>query len=106
MEDALEKTIEYTNKMLTALVNVQNKQAELLKSMVLDLGWFDRDRTKFEDWWRRIRLFLKSNRVIATDNRIITILACLRESIARIYAQKKLDELDKEIDIQNWDEFI
>ena len=43
MEDALEKTIEYTNKMLTALVNVQNKQAELLKSMVLDLGWFDRD---------------------------------------------------------------
>ena len=24
------------------------------KSMVPDPGWFDRDRTKFEDWWRGI----------------------------------------------------
>ena len=47
--------------------------------MVPDPGWFDGDQSKFEDWWRGIRLFLKSNRVNRTDNRITVILACLRE---------------------------
>ena len=49
------------------------------KNIVLDLGWFDSDQTKFEDWWRGIRLFLKSNKVIETNNRITAILAHLRE---------------------------
>jgi len=44
----------------------------------LDTGWFDRDRTKFENWWRKIQLFLKSNRVTGTDNRITVILAYYR----------------------------
>jgi len=43
-----------------------------------------------------MRLFLKSNRVIETNNRITVILACLRGGVIGIYAQKKLDELDKE----------
>jgi len=33
-------------------------------------------------------------------------LAHLREGIADIYAQKKLDELDEEIKTQDWDDFI
>ena len=37
------------NEMLTVPANIQNKQAELPKSMVPDPGWFDRNRTKFED---------------------------------------------------------
>jgi len=41
-----------------------------------------------------MRLFLKSNKVMETDNRITVILAYLREGIAGIYAQKKLDELE------------
>jgi len=56
---------------------------------------------KFEDWWREIRLFLKSNRVNGTDDRITAILACLREGVVEIYAQKKLNELDKDNDTQN-----
>ena len=56
------------------------------KSIVLDPGWFDGDRTKFEDWWREIHLFLKSNKVIATDDKITVVLAWLRGSIAGIYA--------------------
>ena len=52
-----------------------------------------------------MRLF-KSNQVIKTDNKITTILACLREGVAGIYAQKKLDELDEEIGIQDWDKFV
>jgi len=36
-----------------------------------------------------------------TDDRIIAILACLREGTAGICAQKKLDELDKETEIQD-----
>ena len=43
-----------------------------------------------------MRLFLKSNRIMETNNRIMAILAHLRGSIAGIYAQRKLDELDKE----------
>jgi len=76
----------------------ENVQAELPKNMILDPGWFDGDRSKFEDWWRGIRLFLKSNRVNGMDNRITAILACLREGVAGIYAQKKLDELDEDND--------
>jgi len=65
--------------------------------MVPNPEWFDGDRMKFEDWWREIRLFLKNNRVIETDDRITAILAHLRGGVAEIYAQQKLDELDKEL---------
>jgi len=41
-----------------------------------------------------------------TDNRITVILACLRGGVVAIYIQRKLDELDKEIEIQNWDDFV
>ena len=41
-----------------------------------------------------------------TDNRITAILAQLRGGIADIYAQRKLDELDKEIGTQDWDDFV
>ena len=34
------------------------------------------------------------------------IFACLRRSIAGIYAQKKLNELDKETDTPSWKEFV
>jgi len=61
---------------------------------------------KFEDWWREIRLFLKSNRVIETNNRIIAILACLRGGVVGIYAQRKLNELDKETKTQDWEDFV
>ena len=77
----------------TATVS-ENIQTELPKNMVPDLGWFDGDRSKFEDWWRGIRLFLKSNRVNGTDDRITAILAHLREEVAGIYAQKKLNEIN------------
>jgi len=84
----------------------ENVQAGLLKNMVPDPGWFDGDRSKFEDWWRGIRLILKSNRVIETDDRITAILARLRGGVAGIYAQKKLDELDKELETQDWEDFV
>jgi len=32
-----------------------------------------------------MRLFLKSNRVIETDDKIMAILACLRGGVANIY---------------------
>ena len=61
---------------------------------------------KFEDWWRGIRLFLKSNRVIETNDRITVILAYLRGGVAGIYTQRKLDELDKELGTQDWEDFV
>ena len=84
----------------------ENVQAGLPKSMVLDPGWFNGDWSKFEDWWRGIRLFLKSNRINGTDDRITAILARLRGGVAGIYTQKKLNELDKDKDTQDWDEFV
>jgi len=94
-----------TEEMLTvpalAVTVNKNRQAGMPKNMVLDPGWFDVDRTKFKDWWRGIILFLKSNRVMETDNRIMAILARLREGIVGIYAQKKLNELDKETRTQD-----
>ena len=79
----------------------ENKQAGMPKNMVPDSGWFDGDQTKFEDWWRGIRLFLKSNRVMETDHRITVILARLRGGVVGIYMQRKLDELNKETGTQN-----
>ena len=84
----------------------ENVQAGLPKNMVPDPGWFNGDRSKFEDWWRGIRLFLKSNRVNRTNNRITAILACLRGDVAGIYAQKKLNELDEDNNTQDWDNFV
>jgi len=36
----------------TAAAVSKNVQAGLPKNMVLDPGWFNGDRSKFEDWWR------------------------------------------------------
>jgi len=84
----------------------ENIQAGLPKNMVLDPGWFNDDRSKFKDWWRGIRLFLKSSRVNGTDDRITVILARLKGGVVGIYAQKKLDELDEDNDTQDWDDFV
>ena len=51
-------------------------------------------------------MFLKSNRVIETDDRIMAILAHLREGVVDIYVQRKLDELDKETGYQDWEDFV
>ena len=96
--------------MLTALAPLvtvnKNGQVGMLKNMVLNPGWFDGDQMKFEDWQRGIRLFLKSNRVIETNNRIMVILACLRGDVTGIYTQRKLNELDEETRIQDWEDFV
>jgi len=41
-----------------------------------------------------------------TDDRITSILACFRGGIAGIYVQRKLNELDEELGIQDWDDFV
>jgi len=112
MEEALDEYEQTTTEEMSvapapaAVGNSENIQAGLPKNMVPDLGWFDGDQTKFEDWWRGIQLFLKSNRVFETDDRITAILARLRGGIAGIYAQKKHDELDEELGTQDWNDFV
>ena len=95
-----------SNALALVVATNENIQIGMPKNMVLDPGWFDGNQTKFEDWQRGMRLFLKSNRVMETNNRIMAILAYLREDIAGIYAQRKLDELDEETRIQDWEEFV
>ena len=43
-----------TEGMLTAPVTIVHNKNIPTKSMVPDPGWFDRNKTKFEDWWREI----------------------------------------------------
>ena len=74
--------------------------------MVSDPEWFNGDRTKFEDWWRGMKLFIKNNTVMETGNKIIAILVYLRRDIAGIYTQKKLNELDEETRTQDWNNFV
>ena len=51
-------------------------------------------------------MFLKSNRVMETDNRITAILARLKGGIVEIYMQRKLNELDEELGTQDWNNFM
>ena len=74
--------------------------------MVSNPEWFNGDRTKFEDWWRGMKFFLKNNIVMETGNKIIAILVYLRRDIAGIYTQKKLNELDEETGTQDWNNFV
>jgi len=41
-----------------------------------------------------------------TDDRITAILAHLRGGVMGIYVQRKFDELDEELGIQDWDNFV
>ena len=63
------------DKMLTASAPAVYNENVPTKTMVPDPGWFNRDRTKFKDWWKGIRLFLKSNRVVAVNEKITAVLA-------------------------------
>jgi len=64
-----------TDKMLTASAPAVYNENVPTKTMVPDPGWFNRDRTKFKDWWKGIHLFLKSNRVVAVNEKITAVLA-------------------------------
>ena len=101
----MEQSDKAISVVLVPVTTNTNKQAIMPKNIVPDPGQFDGNRTKFENWQRGMRLFLKSNKVIETNNRITVILTCLRGGITGIYTQKKLNELDKELEIQNWKEF-
>ena len=74
-----------TDRMLTTPALAVYNTSIPTKTMVPDPGWFDGDRMKFEDWWRGIRLFLKSNRVVAANERITAVLAQLRGGVVGIY---------------------
>ena len=60
---------------LVPAVYNETVQAVIFKSMVPDPEQFNSDQMKFEDWQREIYLFLKNNRVIITDDKIIVVVA-------------------------------
>jgi len=54
LEEISEQSDEEISVVLAPVMMNNNIQAVMLKSMVPDPKWFDRDQTKFEDWWRGI----------------------------------------------------
>jgi len=75
------------------------------KSMVLEPGWFNGDRKTFKDWWRAIKLYLRANKIIDTDEKIIAVLGRFQEETAGAFAQQKLNKLDGGDDTPSWDAF-
>ena len=77
--------------MLTVLVPVLagTLQAVMPKNMVLDLKWFDENWMIFENWWREIQSFLKSNKIIVTEDKI-TISLTQRKHCRDICIERKL----------------
>ena len=65
IEPVIPETLDAMLKALT--VYNETVQIVILKSMVLDLG-------QFKDWWIRIYLLFKSNKVIVIDNKISIVL--------------------------------
>ena len=101
----IELTLEKMSIVPVSAIHDETAQVVMLKSIVLDLRWFDGNQTKFEDQWRGIQLF-KSNRFIATDNKIIAILVQLRECVVEIYVQKKINQMKEKDNILDQNDFI
>ena len=74
------------------------EQAVMSKSMVSDPWQFDGDQIKFKDWWREIHLFLKSNRVIAINNKITIVLAQIKEVLQKyMHKIRSIKQKEKKI---------
>jgi hypothetical protein len=75
------------------------------KSLVPEPGYFDGNRKKFDDWWRSMVLYLRSNKIDEADQKITAVISRLRGGTAGIYAQGKLEELEENDDTSSWTEF-
>ena len=102
MNKALEETYKQSDKEISKapvpVTTNNNVQAVMPKNMVPNPEWFNRDWIKFENWWKEMQLFFKSNRVMETNDRITVILIYLRKDVVGIYIQKKVDGLDEELE--------
>ena len=75
------------------------------KSIVLEPGWFNRDRKTFEDQWRAMKLYLRANKVTDTNEKIITILERFYGGTTGAFAQQKLDKIEQDDDTLSQDAF-
>jgi len=75
------------------------------KSMVPEPGWFNRDKKMFEDWWRAMKLYLRANKVIDANEKIIAVLGRFQGGTAGAFAQQKLDKIDGGDNTPSWDAF-
>jgi len=75
------------------------------KSTVPEPGWFDRNKKGFEDWWRAMRLYLKANRIIGAEDKVIAVLSRFHGGTAGAFTQQKLDEIEEQDNTPSWDAF-
>ena len=76
-----------------------------VKSLVPDPGFFDGTRSKFDDWWRNMKLFLRFNKVTSADDKAIAIIARMRGGTAGAFGDMKFREMEDDDDAIDWDEF-
>jgi len=77
-----------------------------IKTLVPDPGFFDGTRTKFDDWWRNMKLFLRFNKVTAADDKAIAVISRMRGGTAGAFGDMKFREIEDDDDAVDWDEFV
>jgi hypothetical protein len=45
------------------------------KFMVPEPGFFNGTRSKFEDWWRQMKLYMRFNKIVSADDKAMAVLA-------------------------------
>ncbi len=76
-----------------------------VKSFVPEPQWFNGDRSKFDDWWRAMKLYLRFNKITAAEDKAIAVLSRLRDGTAGPFAAMKLKQIEENEDTIDWDMF-
>jgi hypothetical protein len=73
--------------------------------MVPEPGFFDGTRSKFEDWWRQMKLYMRFNKIASADDKATAVLARFRGGTAGPFAQMVLMEMEDREDTIPWEDF-
>ena len=75
------------------------------KSMVPEPGFFDGDRTKFDDWWRQMKLFMRFNKIVAAEDKMLAVIARFKGGTAGQFAETELIKIERAEDTRDWNKF-
>jgi hypothetical protein len=75
------------------------------KSLVPDPGFFDGEQQRFSDWWKGMKLFLKSYKVDSLDMKITAIISQMRGGTAGNFATHWTDKVANTEDTMDWKAF-
>ncbi|EKM74642.1 hypothetical protein AGABI1DRAFT_95503 [Agaricus bisporus var. burnettii JB137-S8] len=81
-----------------------NAQTDALKSLIPNPKDFGGNREQFSEWWRSMTLFLKYNKVMDTDQKIIAAIIRLKGPVPSCSAEIWTEKIASSI-TYTWDSF-